>query len=555
MITDGNTISPEQTLEADVVIVGSGPAGLTLAREFAGQALNVIVLESGEFGARRSLKKLNEGDTSGDPYPNPRWGRARQFGGTPNRWQIHIADHLYGARYAPLEPIDFETRDFMPYSGWEITRNDLDPYYARAQVHCGLGAYEYETDYWHEPGQDAIPFKGGRLVTSMFQFGARDVWTKHYADVTQNAPNIRVVTAASVVEILTDDGGTNVTSVRAMNFVHQSFSVRAKVVILAVGCIESTRLLMLSTDKHRDGIGNDYDVLGRYFMDHPQSYLNILTPNDRKLFETTSMYDLRPHGQYGTMAKLTFSEETMRKEKLQNICFVLFPRRDHFMSEAFQSFFSVALAMYHASRPSQLGFHMKTMAKGWRHLAQIGLWELQGKAPYPYLAHGGWAGLANKASLFDVFEVFSLLEQAPDPANRITLTDAIDPNGTRKVHIHWKFTEADRQSVERSRRVFDAELAESQLGRMTWHPDPYTSASSVHPLGGTRMHSNPHLGVVDAQCKVQGVSNLYIASSGVFPTSGYANPTLTVVALAVRIAEQVKKQLQHVPELKPLMSA
>lgn len=554
MIIDGNTLSPDIVLEADVVIVGSGPAGLTLAREFAHGQLNVIVLESGEFASRRSLKKLNEGETSGDHYPNPRWGRVRQFGGTPNRWQIHIADHLYGARYAPLEPIDFESRDYVPFSGWPITRAELDPYYARAQAHCALGPYEYETAYWQQPGQMAIPFKDGGVVSSMFQFGARDVWTQHYADVT-SAPNLRVVTAASVVEIETDDGGTNVTGVRAMNFSHTGFFVRSKVVILAVGCIESARLLMVSNAKHRDGIGNAHDVLGRYFMDHPQSYLNILTPAHRHLFNTTDLYDLQAHGTFGTMAKLTFSEATLHREKLQNICFVLFPRRDHFMSEAFQSFFTVALSVYHASRPTQIGYYMKTMAKGWRHLAQIGLWGLQGKAPYPYLAHGGWASLANKANLFDVFEVFSLLEQAPDPNNRITLTDQVDPNGTRKVHIHWEFTERDRQSVERSRRVFDEELAEAQLGTMTWHPDPYTSASSVHPIGGTRMHSSPRFGVVDEQCKVHGVSNLYVASSGVFPTSGYANPTLTVVALSVRIAEQVKRQLQQTPEAKPELSA
>lgn len=549
MIIDGNTLAAGTVLEADVVIVGTGPAGLTLAREFANQPINVILLESGDFAPHRSLKKLNEGETSGDHYPNPRWGRQRQFGGAPNRWQIYIGPHLHGARYAPLDPLDFETRDYLPYSGWPITRAELDPYYARAQVHCGLGPYEYETPYWEKPGLGPLTFKGGRLVTNMFQFGAKDVWTKRYEDVT-NARNIDVVTAASVVEIETDDGGTNATGVRAMNYAHVAFHVRAKQIILAVGCIESSRLLLNSTAKHRDGIGNAHDVVGRYFMDHPQSYLNILTPTDRRVFDTTGLFDLRPMGGYGVMAKLTFTEETLRREELLNACFVLFPRRDHFMSEAFQSFFTMALAVYHASRPTQIGHHIKAMAKGWRHLAQIGLWELQGKAPYPYLAHGGWADIPNKSKLFSVFEVFSLLEQAPDPNNRITLTEHTDPNGTRKVHVHWEFTERDRQSVARARQVFDQEMAESGFGTTLWHPDPYTSASSVHPIGGTRMHSSPRFGVVDADCRVHGMSNLYIAGSGVFPTSGYANPTLTVVALSARLADCVKARLLHVPALQ-----
>lgn len=543
MIIDGNTISAGETLEADVVVVGTGPAGLTLARELANQAFSVMLLESGDSLPHRSLKKLNEGETSGDPYPNPRWGRQRQLGGTPNRWQIYIGPHLYGARYAPFDALDFEARDYVPNSGWPITRTDLDPYYARAQVHCGLGPYEYETDYWAKPDLGPIPLKGQRLMTSMFQFGARDVWTKNYHDVTDDAANLRVLTAASAVEIETDEGGTNAVAVRVMNYAHTSFRVRAKQIVLAVGCIESSRILLNSTDKHRDGLGNDHDVVGRYFMDHPQSYLNVLTPKDKRVFDSAGLYDLRSMGKYGVMAKMTFSEATMRAEQLQNICFVLFPRRDHFMSEAFQSFFTVALSLYHASRPSDLGRHTKNMLKGWHHLAQIGLWQLQGKAPYPYLARGGWADIPNKSSLFDVFEIFSLLEQAPDPDNRITLTDRTDPNGTRQVRVHWQFTEQDRRSVEATRRVFEQEMAESGLGTVTWHPDPYTSASSVHPSGGTRMHTNPRFGVVDAQCKVHGVSNLYIASSGVFPTCGYANPTLTVVALATRVADAVKANL------------
>jgi choline dehydrogenase-like flavoprotein len=202
----------------------------------------------------------------------------------------------------------------------------------------------------------------------------------------------------------------------------------------------------------------------------------------------------------------------------------------------------MALALYHASRPSNMGYHLKTMAKGWHHLAQIGLWQLQGKAPYPYLAHGGWADIPNKSSLFTMYEIFSLLEQAPDPNNRITLNDHTDPNGTRQVHVHWEFTERDRQSVEKARRLFDQEMAESGFGTTQWHPEPYTSASSVHPSGGTRMHTSPRYGVVDADCRVHGVSNVYIASSGVFPTCGYANPTLTVVALATRLADRVKAQ-------------
>lgn len=547
MIIDAQQISAGSTINADICIVGSGPAGLTLAREFRNQPLKVCLIESGGFTARRALKRLNEGQTFGDPYPNPRWGRIRQFGGTPNRWQIEIGSHLHGARYAPLNAIDFEDRDWLPNSGWPFSRAELDPYYERAQQHCGLGPYAYETQSWEGPGLAPLKFSTGRLETSMFQFGPKDVWTKHYSDVTSNAPNITCVVNGTVLEIETDDDGTNVTGVRAVNPAGGQFQVQASHVILAVGCIESSRLLLLS--KNGRGLGNQYDVVGRYFMDHPQSYLNVFAPHDRRVFDNTALYDLRPMngGSYGVMAKLAFSEDTLRREQLQNICFVLFPRRDHFMSDAFQSFFTLLLTLIHRQRPSNLPYHLKTMIKGSGHLLQIGAWALQGKAPYPYLARGGWSTIPNPSKLFTVFEIFSLLEQAPDPNNRITLGDQLDPNGQRKVQIHWRFTERDQQSVLRARALLQEEFAQAGLGTITYTKELLTSPSSVHPIGGTRMNNNPRFGVVDENCKVHNVGNLYIASSGVFPTSGYANPTLTVVALACRLADHIKQTYKQVP--------
>jgi choline dehydrogenase-like flavoprotein len=451
-----------------------------------------------------------------------------------------IGRHTYGARYAPLDPIDFEKRDYLPYSGWPISRADLDPFYARAQTHCGIGPYEYETPYWERPGLTPIRFTSGRLRTSMFQFGPKDVWTRHYQDVTTKSNNLTTIVNGTVMEIEVDEGGTNVTGVRATNPAHQEFHVRAKHVILATGCIENARLLLLSRSKHRDGLGNQHDVVGRYFMDHPQSYLNVFTPNDRHIFDETALYDLRPLTGYAVMGKLTFSEETLRREQLQNICFVLFPRRDHFMSDAFQSFFTLALTVIHRQRPSRLVHHLKTMVKGSGHLLRIGEMALRGKAPYPYIAKGGWAQIRDKSEMFTMFEIFSLLEQAPDSTNRITLSDELDPNGQPKVHIHWMFTERDQASVKKARRLLTEELSRDKLGTVQFTEELYTSPSSVHPTGSTRMSADPHYGVVDANCQVHGLNNLYLAGSSVFPTNGYANPTLTAIALGVRLADYVK---------------
>lgn len=544
MLINANDLASSAVVSADVCIVGSGPAGLTLARELRGQPFKVVVVESGDFRARRKLKQLNEGESFGDHYPNPRWGRVRQVGGAANRWLVDIGGGKQGARYAPLDPIDFEKRDFTPHSGWPISRADLEPFYERAQKHCGLGAYRYDTDYWREPGFAPLPATSGGLETSMFQFGPKDVWTRHHDDVVSASPNIDVLINASVIEVETDEGGENVTGVRAVNEASQPITVRAKQVILAVGCIETNRILLNSRATHASGLGNQNDVVGRYFMDHPQAYLSVFTPSDKRVFDTTGIYDIRPKDGFAVMAKLAFSAEALRREQLQNICYVLFPRRDHFMSDAFQSFFTLALDIMHASRPRDVGRHMTNMIKGLPHLMQIGLWWLQGTAHYPYLSQGGWANIKDKSKLFTSYELWSMTEQVPDPENRITLSQHRDYNGTPKIQVHWRFTSLDRENALRTRQVFTREIERSGMGTVTWVPEPFTTPSSVHPIGGARMSVSPREGVVDPTLKVHGVNNLYLASSAVFPTAGYANPTLTVVALSCRIADQVKRNLR-----------
>jgi choline dehydrogenase-like flavoprotein len=547
MIIDATELAAGTSIEADVCIVGAGPAGLTLARELRNQSFKVVLLESGGFKAKRSLKKLNEGETVGDPYPNPRWGRHRQVGGAANRWLVEIGGRHLGARYTPLDPIDFEKRDYMPYSGWPMTRSELEPYYERAQKHCGLGPYKYDTESWATLGEP-IKFATGRVTTSMFQFGSKNVWTLEHSDVTQGANNITAIVNATCVELESDDGGTNLTGVRCVSPSYAQFFVRAKAVVLTIGCIETSRLLLASRARHRNGIGNQNDVVGRYFMDHPQSYLNVWTPSDRQLFEKMNMYDLIPQkGNYATMAKLTFSEDTLRREGLHNICWVLFPRRDRFMSPAFQSFFEVAHAVFHRQRPSRLVHHALTMAKGWKDLLHIGGYALRGQAYYPYISRGGWANVPRKSDMFTTVELFSLIEQAPDPSNRITLGDQLDGFGMPKVKIFWKFTDTDRNSIVRSRQLMHEEFTQSGLGGIEFAQDLLTSPSSVHPIGGGRMNNDPRYGVTDSMCRVHGVSNLYLASSAVFPTGGYANPTLTVAALACRIADNLKQQFAQMP--------
>ena len=525
-------------VSAQVCIVGAGPAGLTLARELASAACKVLLVESGDFRYRRKLKELNEGDTFGDQYPNPRWQRVRQVGGCSNKWLVDIGNGQKGARFVPLDPIDFEKRDWIPNSGWPITRDDLDPHYARAHRHCGIGPPRYDVEAWGDVAAFAIQTPG--LETTMFQFGAQSRWISGHDHLFMTEPNIEVMLGATVTEIETNPSGDVVTGLKVINPAGASIAVKSDLFILSVGCIETTRLLLNSNAVHANGLGNQFDVVGRYFMDHPQSYLNVLTPRNRNIFDKCSIYDIRSMGDMAVMAKLAFRKSALEEHQLPNSCHLLFPRRDHFLSDAFQAFFSVVLDVKHKSIPRNLIQRGLTMAKGAGDLLPIALWAAQGRAYYPYLAKGGWAELSQKSDLFTTFEVWSMFEQLPNPENRVGLSAKRDYNGTRKIEIHWRFTDDDRKSVTRIREQFGREIEAGGIGKVAWSREPISTPTSVHPIGGARMGHDPRTSVVDRDLKVHGVKNLFVASSAVFPTSGYANPTLTVVALACRLADRIK---------------
>jgi len=546
MLRSASDLPANTVISTDVCIVGTGPAGQTLARELAGADFKVLVLESGDYRRRRKLKQLNEGETFGDQYQNPRWQRERRVGGATNRWVTDIGGGTVGARFVPLDPVDFERRESIAHSGWPISRADLDLFYERAQKHMGVGTYRYDVEAWKDPGlTETIETPG--LETTMFQFGPQTQWSKRTDALFNATPNIDVLLNATVVELETNEAGDRVTAAKVVNEAKAEITVRATFFILAVGCIETTRLLLNSRAVHKRGLGNANDVVGRYFMDHPQSYLNSFTPRDRRLFDTLGLYDLRQKGSMSVMAKLTFKQELLRREQIPNCCYVLFPRRDHFLSPGFLAFFSIMLDIKRAARPVNLGKRLMDVVRGARDLIPIAGWWLQGTAHYPYVTKGGWAHLADKSSLFTTFEMWTLQEQQPDPDNRIRVSERRDYNGTPIVAIDWRFTEADKAAVLRQRELFKREIEGAGIGSITWSKDVYTIPSSVHPIGGARMGHDVRTSVVNEHLEVHGVPNLLITSSAVFPTSGYANPTLTVVALACRAADRVKRLMASQP--------
>lgn len=549
MLIDARNVTTNETVETEVCIVGAGPAGITLAREFIGQDFRVCLLESGDLKFHEKTQSLCKGETVGDKFQQLHEIRHRQFGGLANAWCIDIYNQQIGLRHAPLDEIDFEKRDWLPYSGWPFSKSHLNSFYERAQSVCKLGAFSYDAEAWEDVQSPRLLFSGDRLTTSMFQFGPRDIFTNEYQQEIDCSHNITTYLNANVVEIETEETAKIVTRLRVACLQGNKFWVAAKIFILATGGIENARLLLLSQQTQKTGLGNENDLVGRFFMDHPLILSGILFPHNRKIFNLTALYDLRLVNNVPVMGKLAIAPQVMRREKLLNMSGLLFPRHKEFRTVAKTSLKLLLSSLQRGEVPKEAHKHLSNVIMNFDSLLVYWYkYHLKKQPLFPNLNQGGWSSMQGNERRFVKFEVVSQTEQAPNPDNRVTLSNKIDKLGCQQAQLTWRWTDTDITSIRRAQTIFAQEIAQAGLGQfhieLNGDLPELLSASTHHNMGTTRMHIDPKQGVVDANCQVHNISNLFIAGSSVFPTGGYANPTLTIVALAIRLADHIKAHFQ-----------
>ncbi|HEY9739733.1 MAG TPA: GMC family oxidoreductase [Coleofasciculaceae cyanobacterium] len=555
MLIDARTLPTDEVIETDVCIVGTGPAGLTLARELIGQDFRVCVLESGGLDLPDAdTQSLSEVETDGDFVQVPPDSRNRRFGGNSTYWGVNIGKGLLGLRHVPLDEVDFEKRDWLPYSGWPIKRDHLNPYYERAQEVCRLGPFAYEAEDWEDANSPRLPFIGDRVTTRIFQFGPGKAFYQDYRDEINRSSNITTYLHANAVELETDETARTVTRVRVACLQGNKFWVNAKFVILAAGGVESAHLLLLSNKTQKAGLGNENDLVGRFFMDHPLVYGGLFIPASPKLFSSMALYDLRQLSKGTVMGGLALTNEVIRREQLLNTSMLLLPRPKKYRpSDAAISLKELVTGSGLKEGPKGVFQHLSNVVTGIGDIASSAYDKLTKKPEpfWPNLSTGGWSQLPNKEQIYNVFEVLHQTEQAPHPDNRLVLASEYDKLGRRKVLMQTRWRDVDIRNVKRAQTVFAEEIARAGLGRYEVELDgelPILSTPGTsHHMGTTRMHVDPKQGVVDENCRVHSVSNLFIASSAVFPTGGFGNPTLTIVALAIRIADQVKTIMASSP--------
>jgi choline dehydrogenase-like flavoprotein len=547
MVIDYLDRSSAVDFDADLCIVGAGPAGIAIARSFIGTAVRVCMLESGGLSGEPRSQQLCEGTSIGFPSLDPATCRMRAFGGSANVW---------GGGCIPLGSMEMEPRDWVPHSGWPVSYGELEPHYRNARALCGVEAHEFVAgSFLTPPARAPVAFDANTLVNQVFVlspvlFGAA------YRLELECAENITLLLHANLLEFEASGAGSSVRQARIGSIDGRRGTVHARRYVLACGGIENARLLLLSNSVVPEGLGNAHDLVGRYFMDHPSGKLGTLS---------TKVPDglTRPYDRSGGRGKapafpeLCLSGEAVRERRL------LSGRVRPVAVEAtlppgIRALRDLRARLRHPDRDGELSLDGRmsptatSVTGGDQRQEGFATLAMRVAAGAGDVAGAFMRKLADKPTVkTQHIDLIGYFEQAPNPHSRITLGSECDALGQRKVCVDWRLTPLDWHTYRTSATLFGKELAHACQGQ--FHPEPWLQAhagqvpplrGTAHHMGTTRMADDPREGVVDRECKVHGVDNLYVVGSSVFPTGGWAFPTFTIVAMSLRLADHLRGLLE-----------
>ncbi len=510
MIIDTTNLPDGTAIEADIVIIGGGMAGITLARQWAEKAKTIALLESGGREMEDDAQDLYAGtgtlavdgspDTDIDEYLTT--SRARFYGGSGNWW---------GGKSVPLDPADFAKRPWIKNSGWPMSRADLQPYYDRACDMLEISRFDKDYAAPQHDGRPPLDINGSRRVTSLPRDYTRVTGrtnTDHFENFIYgftDAANISVYLHANVVDFNMNTARTALNSLGVVGTDGRRFAARGTTYILACGGIENARLLLAANDRNNARFGSRSGALGRYFQGH------------------TTIDKERSAKEHGTL--LHFSNPPG------------------------------SLSLYADRAPGAPHAVLGTTLEGQSHYRSgaftvtLGLDEERGETDEQALRTT--ASRIDQAALTADNDqgcwCYFMTENLPNPQSRVTLTEAVDTHGVPRVNLRWEYGAADIDNLERSVDAFARELGSSGAGRVSYPIERGEIAGAMgpsrHHMGTTRMHADPAVGVVDTDLKCHDANNLYVTGSSVFPTSGIANPTLTILALTLRLSDHLQEKL------------
>lgn len=482
MELDALTADGHSEHTADVCIIGAGPAGLAVAQALADNGRRIVLLESGSDEGG-DPGDLNAGATDNGPL-NLRGSRARAVGGTSVLWST-IRGGTAGAKYVALDPIDFEQRIELPWSGWPFTRDALDPWYRRARALLGFAAADADALARGDADHPRLPFVPDGLDSSIYLWGSAELFRRTIPDALRRHEGVMLIRNATVTGLV-GAGGTGITAARWTTLSGTSGTVRADRYVAAAGAIENARL-MLASGVHG---GAPDGWLGRGLMEHPIDRSLTLTSRHPALSPDPGYY--APFGtgaRAAAIGRISCSDGMLRKDRLWNASLRIFPAPQ-------------------------------------RRLTRLAR-----------RVHRGIGGAPRTA-----YRVLLDLEQAPHPDNRVVLSDVRDRLGMRRAVVRWSWRDEDEANRRRVLVAMTRAFRDSRAGELRHRADQPVDPDVHHHAGTTRMHTDPRQGVVDPDLRVHGLGNLYVVGASVFPTAGVANPMLTILALSLRLADHLRSR-------------
>ncbi|CAN5362127.1 GMC family oxidoreductase [soil metagenome] len=530
MHIDSRELPDNSVLETDICIIGAGPAGISIALEWLNSRHSVTLLEGGSYTVDNRMQDLYRGESVGQRYYPLEAARLHYFGGTSGHW---------GGMCSPLDPIDFKSRSWVPDSGWPISYEDIHPYFARAQQLLELPNGKFDLVEWMKKDVQLKPMPVNPDIVShkLFQFSPPTRFGSRYRKEIEKSKNITLYTNANAVSIESNEDVSKITGVRTRNFEGKELLVKARYYILACGGIENARLLLCSNTQSEKGIGNYYDNVGRYFMEHLESQSgDLIMPQQgpMKLY-LLDFYKTKLRAEFG------LHEKEQENSEILNGTISLMP---------------VNGKMGHLSNIDAFDKDAELNVKSWEEMDQWNARSLNFLTRHDALVKLKeiWMpiGKLMQSNQSQTFELFTRMEQSPNRESRVYLNQDRDELGMNRVTLDWRLSMLEKRSFRKLHECVGREIGRMGLGRirmMDWLEDevdeswPSILGGGWHHMGTTRMHDDPRKGVVDSNCKIHGLNNLFVAGSSCFTTSGAANPTLNLVALSIRLSDFLKMQM------------
>jgi choline dehydrogenase-like flavoprotein len=524
MILDAQKGLGHEPPRYDLCIVGAGAAGITLALELEATGWRVCLLEAGGSVYEPESQRLLEGEVVGQAYPPLRDTRVGALGGSTTVW---------AGWCRPLEALDFEPRDWCDAGGWPFGLDELRPYYARAHEICGLAAFDYDPERWAGVlGPERILGGDPAFTNEIFHLNIQN-FGRRYRERLERSRTIDLVLHAPVTRARLEGAACTAVEIRTLD--GHDLAIHADRFVLAAGGVENPRLLLLSAAEPAGVPGNAGGLVGRYFTDH--AYVD---PGTLVLREPGALGFYRPQaaapggdGASSVRGVLSLRREVVERERLMNASLFFHPRYEAhgvFATEEVKAWLQLWNKLKQRAVPGA----------GWPYVRQAV------RAPHR-LAVAMARKLAVRHGPARRWRMRVAFETGFRHDNRVMLSDERDRLGRRRVRIEWRIGDADIENMRRVTHLFDQAVRQAGVGHLERaFPDaPAAWRQAVeagkHHMGTTRMHAAPGHGVVDAHGRVHGTSNLYVTGSSVFPSGGYANPTLTIVALAARLGDHLKR--------------